>query len=52
MAPAPLTEATLNENAWGEPICGLPSRLKTIRSMAFASVTVPTVERGLEPIRS
>ncbi len=51
-APAPLTEATLNENAWAEPMCGCPSRLNKIRSMAFASVTVPTVERGLAPIRS
>jgi len=51
-APAPLIEATLNEYAFGEPMCGYPSRLKTIRSIALASVTVPTVERGLEPIRS
>jgi len=51
-APAPLIEATLKENAWGDPMCGWPSRLKTIRSIAFASVAVPTVERGLEPIRS
>jgi hypothetical protein len=28
------------------------NRLKTIRSIALASVAVPTVERGLEPIRS
>ena len=40
------TEATLKENAWGEPMCGLPSRLKRMRSIALASVTVPTVERG------
>jgi hypothetical protein len=45
-------EATLKENACGEPICGLPSRLKRIRSIALASVAVPTVERGSEPIRS
>ena len=51
-APAPLIEATLNENAWGEPMCGFPSRLNRIRSIALASVTVPTVERGLAPIRS
>ena len=51
-APAPLIVAVLNENAWGEPMCGLPSRLKTMRSIALASVTVPTVERGLAPIRS
>ncbi len=51
-APAPETEATLNENAWGEPMCGVPSRLKTIRSNALASVAVPTVERVFVPIRS
>src|SRR5918998_6192229 len=31
---------------------GLPSRLKRMRSMALASVAVPTVDRGLAPIRS
>jgi hypothetical protein len=51
-APAPLIEATLKENAWGEPTCGCPSRLKRIRSIALASVAVPTVERGSDPIRS
>jgi hypothetical protein len=51
-APAPLIEATLKENALGEPMCGCPSRLKTIRSIALASVAVPTVERELAPIRS
>ena len=51
-APRPLIDATLNENAWGEPMCGLPSRLKRMRSIALASVAVPTVERGLAPIRS
>ena len=51
-APAPLIEATLKENAWGEPMCGFPSRLKRMRSIALASVAVPTVERGLAPIRS
>ena len=51
-APAPLIVAVLNENAWGEPMCGLPSRLKRMRSIALASVAVPTVERGLAPIRS
>ena len=30
----------------GEPMCGLPSRLNRMRSIAFASVAVPTVERG------
>ncbi len=33
-------------------MCGLPSRLNRIRSMALASVAVPTVERGLAAIRS
>jgi hypothetical protein len=31
---------------------GVPSRLKKMRSIALASVAVPTVERGLVPIRS
>ena len=52
IAPLALTEATLNEYAAGEPICGLPRRLKRIRSIASASVAVPTVERALVPIRS
>ena len=51
-APAPLIEATLKEKAWAEPMCGCPSRLKRIRSIALASVAVPTVERALAPIRS
>src|SRR3954463_4289104 len=51
-APAPLTEGTLNEYAWGEPMCGSPSRLKRMRSIALASVAVPTVERTSPPIRS
>jgi hypothetical protein len=42
----------LNENAVGGPMCGVPSRLKRIRSIAWASVAVPTVERGFAPIRS
>ncbi len=50
--PAPLTVAVLKENAFGEPTYGLPSRLKRMRSIALASVAVPTVDRGLEPIRS
>ncbi len=52
IAPLARTEATLKENAWGEPMCGLPSRLKRMRSIALASVTVPTVERASAPIRS
>jgi len=51
-APAPLIEATLNEYACGEPMCGCPSRLNRMRSIALASVAVPTVERALAPIRS
>jgi hypothetical protein len=51
-APTPRTDGTLNENAFEEPMCGLPSRLKSTRSIALASVTVPTVERALAPIRS
>ena len=50
--PLPLTEGTLNEYALGEPMCGLPSRLNRIRSIAVASVAVPTVERLSPPIRS
>ena len=52
IAPLALTEGTLKENALGEPMCGFPSRLKRMRSIALASVAVPTVERGLAPIRS
>ena len=52
IAPEAVTEGTLKEYALGEPMCGCPSRLKRIRSIAFASVTVPTVERGLPPGRS
>ena len=52
IAPLAFTEGTLNEYALGEPMCGCPSRLKRMRSIALASVAVPTVERGFEPIRS
>ena len=52
IAPLAFTEGTLNEYALGEPMCGFPSRLKRMRSIALASVAVPTVERGLAPIRS
>ena len=52
MPPLALTEGTLNEYAFGGPICGCPSRLKRMRSIALASVAVPTVERGFAPIRS
>src|SRR6266508_1955087 len=33
-------------------MCGFPSRLKRMRSIALASVAVPTVERASPPIRS
>ena len=52
IAPLARTEGTLKENALGEPMCGCPSRLKRIRSIALASVAVPTVERASAPIRS
>ncbi|RAO44261.1 hypothetical protein ONO86_03626 [Micromonospora noduli] len=42
----------LKLNAPAPPTDGWPSRLKRIRSMAYASVAVPTVERELTPIRS
>ena len=32
-------------------MCGSASRLKRMRSIALASVAVPTVERGSVPIR-
>ena len=51
-APAPVTLGTLNEKACGEPMWGCPSRLNRMRSSALASVTVPTVDRTLAPIRS
>lgn len=52
MAPWEVTEGTLKEKALGEPTCGSPSLLNKMRRKALASVTVPTVERGLAPIRS
>src|SRR5437899_11541764 len=51
IAPLARTEGTLKENAVGEPMCGCPSRLKRMRSIALASVAVPTVERASAPIR-
>ena len=50
--PLPWTEATLKEYAPGPPMWGFASRLKRIRSIASASVAVPTVERGFAPMRS
>ena len=52
ITPLALRVGTLKENAVGGPMCGCPSRLKRMRSIALASVAVPTVERGLAPIRS
>ena len=52
IAPVPCTLGMLNENACGDPMCGCPSRLNRMRSIAFASVAVPTVERELAPMRS
>src|ERR687895_673459 len=51
---SPRTEPAgrLKLNALAGPMDGRPSRLKMIRSMAWASVAVPTVERALAPIRS
>jgi hypothetical protein len=50
IAPLARTEGTLKANAEGEPMCGCPTRLKRMRSIALASVAVPTVERGSAPI--
>ena len=52
ITPLAFRVGTLNENAVGGPTYGLPSRLNRMRSIALASVAVPTVERGLAPIRS
>ena len=51
-APAPEMDATLKEKACAEPMCGVPRRLNRMRSIASASVAVPTVDRGSLPIRS
>ncbi len=51
IAPLARTEAVLKEYALGGPMCGVPRRLKRMRSIALASVAVPTVERGSPPIR-
>ena len=52
IAPAPETEGMLNEKAWGDPTWGCPRRLNSIRSIAWASVAVPTVDRAFAPMRS
>ncbi len=51
-APPTVVVGMLNENAVGPPMEGSPIREKSERSIACASVTVPSVERGLAPIRS
>src|SRR5436305_4435087 len=51
IAPLARTDGTLKEYALGGPMCGFPSRLNRMRSIALASVAVPTVDRGSEPIR-
>lgn len=48
---APQELSSLEQAVAGGPMCGSPRRLKRMRSMALASVAVPTVERGSEPIR-
>ena len=50
--PAARTDGMLKEKALDEPMCGLPRRLNSTRSIALASVAVPTVEREFAPIRS
>ncbi len=52
MAPVAFTEGTLKAKALGGPMWGLPRRLNRMRSIALASVAVPTVERGSPPMRS
>ena len=52
MTPLALRVGTLKEKAVCGPTYGSPSRLNRIRSIALASVAVPTVERGFAPIRS
>src|SRR3954451_12628709 len=52
IVPPPRADATLNEKACGDPMCGVPRRLNRIRSNALASVAVPTVDRTFAPIRS
>lgn len=45
-------DGMVNAYARGEPRRGSASRLNSMRSIALASVTVPTVERGWLPMRS
>ena len=43
---------SLKENRLEWPTCGSASRLKISRSIEYASVAVPTVEREFAPMRS
>jgi hypothetical protein len=43
---------SLKLNTFEGPAYGSPRRLKTSRSIVYASVAVPTVERAFAPIRS
>ena len=52
IAPAPVTDGMLKANACAGPMCGCPSRLNRMRSLALTSVAVPTVEREFAPMRS
>ena len=52
MTPLARVVGMLNEKAVGPPMWGSPSRLNRLRSIALASVTVPSVERGFAPSRS
>ena len=52
IAPDAFTDGVLKENAFGGPIRGSPALLNRVRSRAFASLTVPTVERMFAPSRS
>ena len=49
IAPLARTEGTLKAKALGGPMCGFPMRLKRMRSIALASVAVPTVDRDRPP---
>ena len=44
IAPLALTDATLKENAFGEPMCGVPRRLNRMRSIAFAKACGQLIE--------
>ena len=52
ISPLALPAGMLKLNALDGPTCGRPSRLNSTRSMSYASVAVPTVDRALAPIGS